>query len=247
MSNVSNICTAEFPDWEANVSMCGEALTMCGEQLAAALEPPPSECEASAADAFGVPLHVGGIFIILAASLLGALMPLLGKLSPRCALPPFAIAIGKAAGTGIILACALVHMLLPANAALTDACLSAAFTEDYVAYAYLFCMIGAIIMHNVEVLLAGVLGDAAEEAAGAGGGGGGAGAKSLADDAAPPGIKAPPAAAPAHSEECRGEGVGPAAPAGALSSAHGPRAGVDAHRIPSPLARIDTELPRRAE
>jgi hypothetical protein len=29
--------------------------------------------EASAADAFGVPLHVGGIFIILAASLLGAL------------------------------------------------------------------------------------------------------------------------------------------------------------------------------
>ena len=69
--DVPNICTADFPDWATNETVCGEALTVCGEQLAAALEPPPSECEASAADAFGVPLHVGGIFIILAASLLG--------------------------------------------------------------------------------------------------------------------------------------------------------------------------------
>jgi zinc transporter 1/2/3 len=130
-------------------------LLTCDVELAAALAPPSgAACEPGEQETFGVPLHVGGIFAILAFSLLGALMPLLGKFWPRCALPGLAIALGKAAGTGIILACALVHMLLPANAALTSACLSAALTEDYAAYAYLFCLLAALIMHNLELLLA---------------------------------------------------------------------------------------------
>ena len=119
-------CSEAFPVCEANLSVCAE-------ELAAALAPP--SCEAGAAEAFGVSLHVGGIFIILAASLLGALMPLLGKLSPRCALPGLAIAIGKAAGTGIILACALVHMLLPAAESLTSECVPASVSSEYEAYA----------------------------------------------------------------------------------------------------------------
>jgi zinc transporter 1/2/3 len=194
-------CAEALPICAANLTVCGDALsiyaanlTVCARALATALVPrvrgphdgDDEDCEAAEPEAFGVPLHIGGIFIILAVSFIGTLLPLLGKYIPRLALPRFAIALGKAMGTGIIISCALIHMLLPANDALTNACLSASFTEDYVAYGYLFCLIGALIMHNVELVIGIVLGA------------GPADAKSVTGDAVePPGVVATPVPAAA--------------------------------------------------
>jgi zinc transporter 1/2/3 len=60
---------------------------------------------------------------------------------------PFIVIIGKCAGAGVILAVSLVHMLLPANDSLTSPCAPVVFNTDYGAYAFLFAMIAAILMH----------------------------------------------------------------------------------------------------
>ena len=220
----------------ANLTACGDALsvyaanlTECAQALATALVPrvrgphgdEGNDCAAAEPEAFGVPLHIGGIFIILAVSFLGTLLPLLGKFIPRCAVPPFAIAIGKAMGTGIIISCALIHMLLPANDALTNACLSASFTEDYVAYGYLFCLIGALIMHNVEFVVGVVLGA------------GSADAKSVTGDAVePPGVVATPVPAAAIADCEANHGADAAA---AAASAAPPPPAADMAATSQPL------------
>jgi zinc transporter 1/2/3 len=43
--------------------------------------------------------------------------------------------LGLLFGAGIILSTAFIHMFVPAVLLLTDPCLSAAFTEDYEAFA----------------------------------------------------------------------------------------------------------------
>lgn len=106
-------------------------------------------CEASQG-AFNVPLHVGASFVILAASGLGVLSTLVGKHVPALRLSKLSVAAGKAAGTGIVLACALVHMLQPANESLTSPCVPAAFNADYTAYAYLYAMLAALAMQALE-------------------------------------------------------------------------------------------------
>ena len=106
-------------------------------------------CE-SPQGAYGVPLHVGAAFIILTTSGLGVLSTLLGKHFPALRLSELAVASGKAAGTGIVLACALVHMLQPANESLTSPCVPAAFSVDYQAFAYLYAMLSALAMQALE-------------------------------------------------------------------------------------------------
>jgi len=64
----------------------------------------------------------------------------------------FFIAIGKTFGTGIVLACALVHMLLPAVESLTGPCVPASFNEDYPAFPYLFAMLAALAVQSIEMM-----------------------------------------------------------------------------------------------
>lgn len=54
-------------------------------------------------------------------------------------MPGYALCVGKTIGTGILLACALVHLLQPAAQALTSACVPYEFNTDYQAYAFLYC------------------------------------------------------------------------------------------------------------
>jgi zinc transporter 1/2/3 len=100
-----------------------------------------------------LPLHVGAVFIILAVSLFGVSLPILSAQSERCGVDKYFIVLGKQIGAGIVLACALVHMLQPAASSLTNVCVPKAFNTDYTAYAYMFAMVSALLMHFFETMV----------------------------------------------------------------------------------------------
>lgn len=68
-------------------------------------------------------LRVAGIFIILATSLFGTLFPVLTQRSKRLFISPWVYEGAKYFGSGVILATALIHLLAPANEALSSPCL----------------------------------------------------------------------------------------------------------------------------
>jgi zinc transporter 1/2/3 len=106
-------------------------------------------CGESAVTTELMAFRVGAIFLILACSGLGVSLTLVGKHMIGLALPAYALLFFKTLGTGILLACALVHLLLPANESLTSPCLPAAFSTQYKAYAYLYCMLAFMGMQFI--------------------------------------------------------------------------------------------------
>jgi len=102
-------------------------------------------------DSYNTALHIGAVFIILTCSILGVASVLVGKSCPVLRMSPFFIAIGKTFGTGIVLACALVHMLLPAVESLTGPCVPTSFSEDYPAFPYVFAMLAALAVQTIEM------------------------------------------------------------------------------------------------
>ena len=146
---------------------CSDLLDSCmvgwaeaNASLARALaEDAADPCVPSADSKRDLPLRVAAVFIVFASSFAGVLTTTAAQLAPRSALRfapgPFAIALGKTVGTGVVIACALVHMLQPAAESLTSACLPASFqATDYGAYAYLFAMYAALAMHLIEYAIA---------------------------------------------------------------------------------------------
>ena len=82
------------------------------------------------------PLRIASIFIVLACSAAGVLPSLItGK--QATGLASRAITLCKTVGTGVVLSCALIHMLLPGVESLTSECVPASVSEDYPALAYL--------------------------------------------------------------------------------------------------------------
>ena len=84
-------------------------------------------------------LRIAGIFILLACSAAGVLPVLMGKLTPGGPTSRV-ITLCKTVGTGVVLSCALIHMLLPGVESLSSECVSAAVREDYPALAYLIAL-----------------------------------------------------------------------------------------------------------
>jgi zinc transporter 1/2/3 len=138
LGNVTNV-TSLLNDLSAAYSACG-----CG------VDP----CAFAVSTGFDLGLHVAAVFIILIASSFGLFVPLASKCCHKILIPPFVILLGKCAGTGVIIAVALIHMLLPGNASLTNSCAPVAFNTDYIAYAFLFAMVAAFAMHFVDSILA---------------------------------------------------------------------------------------------
>ena len=103
--------------------------------------------------------HVVAIFVILVASLLGAVLPLVAKHFPNLTfIGPFALSLGKSLATGVVLAVSLIHMLLPANEALSSEKLPQSWRDaDYEAFGYLFAVIAALLMQAIELFLEVVL------------------------------------------------------------------------------------------
>lgn len=109
------------------------ATTGAGDVAAEAAE---DLCAGGAPEVSG--LRIASIFILLACSAVGVLPALMGKQS--ASFPSRAITLCKTAGTGIVLSCALIHMLLPGVESLTSECVSASVREDYPALAYLIAL-----------------------------------------------------------------------------------------------------------
>ena len=84
------------------------------------------------------PLRIASIFILLVCSVAGLLPSLMGK--QASGLASRAITLCKTVGTGVVLSCALIHMLLPGVESLTSECVPASVSEDYPALAYLITL-----------------------------------------------------------------------------------------------------------
>ncbi|EGC31009.1 hypothetical protein DICPUDRAFT_40613 [Dictyostelium purpureum] len=107
-------------------------------------------CEAGHVHEYDKGLHIGAVFIILACSALGTLIPILSAHVKALHIPRYVLILGKDAGIGVVIACSLIHMLLPAVESLSSECLPEEFVEGYEAYAYLFCMLAMIAMQFID-------------------------------------------------------------------------------------------------
>ncbi|KAM9998871.1 hypothetical protein ACTFIZ_002425 [Dictyostelium cf. discoideum] len=104
------------------------------------------ECSRDSNIEYTKPLHIGAIFIILVASYIGTGLPILATHIKKFQIPNYTIIFGKSIGIGVILACALIHMLQPSVESLSSPCLPESFTEGYEAYPYLFALLAGIVM-----------------------------------------------------------------------------------------------------
>jgi zinc transporter 1/2/3 len=97
-------------------------------------------------------LHIAAIFIILVASAIGVALPLVPKYSKSLNSYPYFIIVGKCAGAGVMLACSLVHMILPSTEALTNECVGL-LNSSYPAFSYVFALIAVFVSHLIECIL----------------------------------------------------------------------------------------------
>jgi len=107
-------------------------------------------CAAVALDGYSQGYHIAAVFIILVASLLGAVIPILSKYTRFIRISPYQICFGKCVGIGVVLACALVHMLQPSNESLTSACVPEQFNTVYPAYTFLYAMLAGLFMQFMD-------------------------------------------------------------------------------------------------
>ncbi|KDO32036.1 hypothetical protein SPRG_03253 [Saprolegnia parasitica CBS 223.65] len=78
-------------------------------------------------DDYDMALHVGAIFIILAVSLMGSLLPVVSKHLACLQQMATIMSFVNAFGVGVVVSTALVHMLPPANDALNNECLGLSY------------------------------------------------------------------------------------------------------------------------
>lgn len=90
----------------------------------AAAEETNNPCGAAAVDVSNMPLRIASVFIILVASLLGGLLPILLARTSRMHVPKMTFFVFKYVGTGVIIATAWMHLLAPGVEALHNECLA---------------------------------------------------------------------------------------------------------------------------
>ncbi|KAK4461343.1 zinc-regulated transporter 2 [Cladorrhinum samala] len=101
---------------------------------------------------YNVPLHVGGLLIILAVSSLACAIPMIAKRFPFVRIPePFFFAV-RHFGTGILLATAFVHLLPTAFINLGDPCLGDFWTSDYPAMPGAIALVGIFFVAVIEMV-----------------------------------------------------------------------------------------------
>ncbi|PHH92701.1 hypothetical protein CDD83_5938 [Cordyceps sp. RAO-2017] len=95
---------------------------------------------------YDLPLHVAGLFLVLAASCIGCGFPVAAKKIKWMKIPPKIFFACKHFGTGVLIATAFVHLLPTAFQSLGNPCLPDLFTDDYpplpgvIMMASLFCL-----------------------------------------------------------------------------------------------------------
>ncbi|KAL9107923.1 MAG: hypothetical protein Q9227_007245 [Pyrenula ochraceoflavens] len=96
-------------------------------------------------------LRIASIFVILVGSALGAVFPVYAERHRGVGVPEWAFFIAKYFGSGVIVATAFIHLLAPANDALTDDCLTGPITEyDWVEG---ICLMTIFVLFFVELMI----------------------------------------------------------------------------------------------
>ena len=95
-------------------------------------------------------VRISAIFVILVGSLLGAWFPVFAAKHKGAGVPSWAFFVAKYFGSGVIVATAFIHLLAPANDALTNPCLTGPITEyDWVEG---ICLIVIFAMFFLELM-----------------------------------------------------------------------------------------------
>ncbi|KAF5022592.1 hypothetical protein F66182_5338 [Fusarium sp. NRRL 66182] len=111
-----------------------------------------AECAGEAVDLGRRGLRVAAIFIIMASSLLGAILPIFLARQKTIPVPKLAFFICKFIGTGVIIATSFMHLLVPAVENLGDECL-----QDRLGgydWAEAIALMTVIVMFFIEMLAA---------------------------------------------------------------------------------------------
>ncbi|KAJ1924731.1 hypothetical protein GGI01_001662 [Coemansia sp. RSA 376] len=111
-----------------------------------------AECMAAGVEDWDRNLQIGGVFIILFVSALGAMLPVACKHVVWLNVSPRLITLGKFFGAGVILATAFVHMLGGATETLKDDCLDGRM-GDFDNWPGLLAMFAVLAMHLIEHVL----------------------------------------------------------------------------------------------
>ncbi|KAK4138137.1 Zinc/iron permease [Trichocladium antarcticum] len=108
-------------------------------------------CETSPSSTNHWGLRIASIFIILAGSALGALLPVFLARTSRMRVPKLCFFVAKYFGTGVILATAWMHLLSPASDNLRDECL-ADILPDY-DWAMAIALMTVMVMFLLEIVV----------------------------------------------------------------------------------------------
>ncbi|KAF9908147.1 hypothetical protein EC991_010167 [Linnemannia zychae] len=104
---------------------------------------------------YDLTLHLLGAILILVASALGVLMPLIAtklRSSQQRRQHTLLMTLGRQFGTGVILSTALIHTLPTAMANLSSPCLGEFFSEDYPIMGGLLVLTSSLLMHWIEFM-----------------------------------------------------------------------------------------------
>ncbi|EGS19818.1 uncharacterized protein CTHT_0043030 [Thermochaetoides thermophila DSM 1495] len=98
-------------------------------------------------------LHVAALFLVMAASVLGAGFPVVAKKVSWVKVPTKVFFVCKHFGTGVLIATAFVHLLPTAFGNLTDPCLPDLFTDQYPAMPGVIMMASMFCLFVLEMWL----------------------------------------------------------------------------------------------
>ncbi|KAI3438305.1 hypothetical protein D9Q98_000739 [Chlorella vulgaris] len=112
-------------------------------------------CARQTIEDYNLGLHIGAVFILLAVSAAGALLPVLLHISSKSSAVLAAIKLGTYFGFGTILSTAFIHMMLPAVAKLGSPCLPESWLDAYEAWPYLFVVLSIVLMQLIDYLIEG--------------------------------------------------------------------------------------------
>ncbi|KAI1172949.1 ZIP zinc/iron transport family [Nemania sp. FL0916] len=99
-----------------------------------------------------LPLRISSIFVILAGSLLGAVLPIILARGSKMKVNGKAFFVAKYFGSGVIIGTAFLHLLSPAFEALNSPCLPDGPIKEY-DFAAAICLITVFVMFTVELLV----------------------------------------------------------------------------------------------
>ena len=113
-------------------------------QLIHALAPRAESCDSSNEYDGRMGLRISSVFVILVASTFGAVFPVMARHLSNSVIFKWGFFIAKFFGSGVIIATAFIHLLAPAEEALTNECLTGPITE--------YSWVEGIILMTVVVL-----------------------------------------------------------------------------------------------